>query len=96
MLGVPREHIVADFLLTQRAFKPPTAQSGARRNPDPKYQRFAQMKREVLAVFSSSRPSFIAAFLDGLDELHGGIEGYADALGITAADRAAIRAGLLE
>lgn len=96
VLGVPREHIVADFLLTQRAFKPPTAQSGARRNPDPKYQRFAQMKREVLAVFSSSRPSFIAAFLDGLDELHGGIEGYADALGITAADRAAIRAGLLE
>ncbi|MBM3595655.1 MAG: tyrosine-protein phosphatase [Alphaproteobacteria bacterium] len=96
MLGVPREHIVADFLLTQRAFKAPTALSGARRNPDPKYQRFAEMKREVLAVFSSSRPSFIAAFLDSLDAQHGGIENYAATLGFTAADREAIRAGLLE
>lgn len=96
MLGVPREHIVADFLLTQRAFKPPTSQSGARRNPDPKYQRFAEMKREVLAVFSSARPSFIAAFLDSLDEQHGGIDNYAKALGFTDADREAIRAGLLE
>lgn len=52
--------------------------------------------REVLAVFSSARPSFIAAFLDGLEGQHGGIENYAAALGLTAADRAAIRAGLLE
>ena len=96
MLGVPREHIVADFLLTQRAFKPQAALSGVKRNPDPKYRRFAEMKREVLAVFSSARPSFIAAFLDGLDEQHGGIDAYADALGITASDRKAIRAGLLE
>lgn len=96
MLGVPREHIVADFLLTQRAFRPTTALSGARRNPDPKYQRFAEMKREVLAVFSSARPSFIAAFLDSLDAQHGGIENYTAALGLTAADREAIRADLLE
>ncbi len=95
-LGVPREHIAADFLLTQRAFKPPTASTGARRNPDPKYQRFAQMKREVLAVFSSARPSFIASFLDGLDELHGGIEGYTADLGFTASDLEAVRAHLLD
>jgi hypothetical protein len=50
----------------------------------------------VLGVFSSSRPSFIAAFLDSLDEQHGGIENYAAALGFTAADRETIRGGLLE
>ncbi len=96
-LGVPREHIVADFLLTQRAFNPlSTLRPNGKPNPDPKYRRFAEMKREVLAVFSSSRPSFIAAFLDGLEEQHGGIENYANALGISASDRAAIRAALLE
>lgn len=97
LLGVPREHIAADFLLTQRAFNPQsTLRPKGKPNPDPKYRKFAEMKREVLAVFSSARPSFIAAFLDSLDEQHGGIENYSAALGITAADRDAIRAGLLE
>lgn len=97
VLGVPREHIVADFLLTQRAYNPQSAlRQNGKPNPDPKYRKFAEMKREVLAVFSSVRPSFIAAFLDSLEEQHGGIEGYTDALGFTAADRKAIRGGLLE
>jgi protein-tyrosine phosphatase len=97
LLGVPREQIVADFLLTQRAFNPQsTLRPDGKPNPDPKYRRFAEMKREVLAVFSSSRPSFIAAFLDALETQHGGVDAYAGALGLSAADRKAIRAGLLE
>ncbi len=97
MLGVPREHIVADFMLTQRAFNPQsTLRPNGKPNPDPKYQRFLEMKREVLAVFSSVRPSFIAAFLDGLEQQHGGIENYANALGISGPDRDTIRSTLLE
>ena len=97
VLGVPREHIVSDFLLTQRAYKPPTSRSeGAKPNPDPKYQKFALMKREVLAVFSSARPSFIAAFLDGLTEQYGSAENYLADMGFTASDLEAVRAHLLE
>jgi protein-tyrosine phosphatase len=97
MLGVPREQIVADFLLTQQwAELHGFAVKGARRNPDPKYKRFAEMKREVLAVFSSARPGFIAAFLDSIEQQHGGIDNYANALGISASDRKAIRGTLLE
>lgn len=96
-LGVAREDIVSDFLLTRRAVDlTRTIGAGHRPNPDPKYRRFADMKREVVAVFSSARPSFIAAFLDSLEEEHGGIENYAANLGITASDLEAVRANLLD
>jgi protein-tyrosine phosphatase len=97
VLGVPREHIVADFLLTQRAVDlARTMAAHGKPNPDPKYRKFAEMKREVIAVFSSARPGFIAAFLDGIAERYGSAENYLEEMGFTASDLEAVRAHLLE
>ena len=93
-LGVPREVIIADFTMTERAVDLTKALAGRKRSG--RYDTFAKIDPEVVKAFSSAKPSFIRAFLDSLDNEFGSVEGYLADLGMTASDVAGMRASLLE
>lgn len=93
-LGVSREAIIADFVMTERAVDLTKALAGRKRSA--KYDTFAKIDPEVTKAFLSARPSFINAFLDSLNDEFGSVEGYLADLGMTASDIAEMRASLLE
>ena len=64
-LGVPRDAIIADFVMTERAVDLTKALAGRKRSA--KYDTFAKIDPTVVKAFSSARPGFISAFLDSLD-----------------------------
>ena len=72
-LGVPRDVVQQDYLLTNRVFQhPPTAQGG--------------LSAEVLAVLWRVQPGFLDAALHAVDTDHGGIDRYlAQRLGLSPA-----------
>ncbi|MDE8650295.1 tyrosine-protein phosphatase [Novosphingobium album (ex Liu et al. 2023)] len=92
-LGVPRETIIADFILTERAVDLRKA-FGAR--PQDRHSPYARLSQPVMAALAGARPHYIAAFLDALDETCGSVEGYLAELGFTPDDIAQVRARLLE
>jgi len=62
-LGVPRDVVLLDYLLTNRVFKhPPAAQS--------------EWSAEVLAVLWRVQPDFLQAALAEVDAAYGSLEGY--------------------
>jgi protein-tyrosine phosphatase len=62
-LGVPRDVVLQDYLLTNRVFKqPPAAQGG--------------LSAEVLAVLWRVQPGFLDAALSVVDTDHGGVQRY--------------------
>jgi len=62
-LGVPRELVLQDYLLTNRVFKHPAAT-------------LHTLSPEVLAVLWQVQPGFLDAALQVVDSDHGGIEHY--------------------
>lgn len=92
-LGVPRETIAVDFAMTDRAVDLKTA-FGPR--SDDTARRYATIPPEISKAISGAHPDNIAAFLDSIDERCGSVEGYLEAQGINAADRAAVREALLD
>ena len=62
-LGVPRELVLQDYLLTNRVFKHPAATQHT-------------LSAEVLAVLWQVQPGFLDAALQVVDSEHGGIERY--------------------
>lgn len=93
-LGVPREAIVADFILTERAVD--LQKDLMRGPPNPKYAHYAKLDPEVRNAFGGARPGYIAAFLDAIDERFGSVGNYLSDLGITDSDLGSIREDLLE
>ena len=93
-LGVPRETIIADFTMTERAVDLTRALAGRKRTA--RYDTFAKIDPQVVKAFSSAKPGFIAAFLDSLDTQFGSVDGYLADLGMTLSDVAGMRASLLE
>ncbi|MBS1177169.1 MAG: protein tyrosine/serine phosphatase [Proteobacteria bacterium] len=62
-LGVPRDLVLEDYLITNRVFQhPPAAQGG--------------LPAEVLAVLWRVQPGFLEAALHAVDTDHGGVERY--------------------
>lgn len=90
-LGVPRETVVEDYLLTNRYLDPrKIATSGP--NSD-----FAKLPAPVLKAFMAADPSYIQAALGVLDRHRGGVEGYfRDELNLSHADIARLRDMYLE
>jgi protein-tyrosine phosphatase len=62
-LGVPRDVVLQDYLLTNRVFKQPAAAQGG-------------LSAEVLAVLWQVQPGFLNAALHAVDTEHGGVERY--------------------
>jgi protein-tyrosine phosphatase len=62
-LGVPREVVLQDYLVTNLVFKQPPVAHGV-------------LPAEVLAVLWQVQPDFLHAALDAVDTDHGGVERY--------------------
>jgi protein-tyrosine phosphatase len=92
-LGVPRATIVADFHLTDRAVDL-RATFAAR--PHERTDRYAGLDRSVMAPLGEAHPSYAEAFLDGIDERWGSVDGYLAEQGVTAAMLDDVRAHLLD
>jgi len=93
-LGVPRETIVADFIMTERAVD--LQKALLRTKPNPKYAHFAKLDEDTRAAFGGAKPSYINAFLESVDEKCGSVENYLSDLGITRSDIGSIRSSLLD
>lgn len=83
-LGVPRDVIVRDYVLT----------NDYRR--DIRHLFDAAVPDEVLHVLTTADPRYLAAALDAIDSRHGGPDRWLAGLGLTAADRGALRDRLTE
>jgi protein-tyrosine phosphatase len=85
-LGVPREIVIQDYLLSDRYFDP--RKIGADRNSGP----WAKMEPGVMEAFMASDSSYIKAALAVIDAHVGGARGYLnDELGLSDADIAKLR-----
>lgn len=83
-LGVPRETIMEDYLLTNRHWD--------RGNREPE-----GLPRDIYEPVFAAREEYLAASWATLDREHGGLEGWLDsAVGFDAADRDRLRAAMLE
>jgi protein-tyrosine phosphatase len=89
-LGVPREVVMEDYLLSNRHYKPkPMSASAA---DDPTVQFFSRLPPDVVQVFMGVDASFLEAAFDGMTEQYGSVDGYLEkAIGLTAEDRKKLR-----
>ena len=83
-LGVSREAIMDDFLLTNRLY---------RREPGSSH---SDLPQEVLEVLWRVQEGFLEAALQAVEREHGGLEGYLGAIGIGAPERVRLQAHYLE
>lgn len=89
-LGVPRETVTEDYLLSNRYYKPKAPADGAAQ--DPAAQLFARLPPEVVAVFMGVDAQFLDAAFAGMTEEYGSVEGYLEqAIGLDAAARETLR-----
>jgi len=89
-LGVPRETVTEDYLLSNRYYKPKAPADGAAQ--DPAAQLFARLPPEVVAVFMGVDAQFLDAAFAGMTEEYGSVEGYLEqAIGLDAASRETLR-----
>ncbi|HKX77981.1 MAG TPA: tyrosine-protein phosphatase [Novosphingobium sp.] len=94
LLGVPRETIVADFVLTGELLDLAKAYRSRPENPD--HARYKRLDREIIAPMGEAHADYVAGFLDAIDEKCGSVEGYLAGLGISEVEMQAVRAELLE
>ncbi|PEQ14597.1 hypothetical protein B2G71_03245 [Novosphingobium sp. PC22D] len=92
VLGVPRETIVADFTMTERAVDLTTA-FGERPGAASPY---AKLSPEVMNALRAARAPYISAFLDSIEARCGSAEGYLTERGVAPGEIAALREILLE
>ena len=93
-LGVPRETIIADFTMTERAVD--LQKVLMRKKPNPRYAHYAKLDPEIRRAFSAARPSYIAAFLDTIAQRWKNAGNYLKELGISSDAQQDIRASLLD
>lgn len=91
-LGVPRETIVEDYLLTNEHADWDWLL--AQRNT--LVARARRVRADVLEPLLSVDVAYLTALFETLDERHGGVEGYLNALGVDEPAREALRERLLD
>jgi protein-tyrosine phosphatase len=91
-LGVPRQTIIEDYLLTNRYLDGSKVVSA-----NPAYAALAKLPPEVLKAMMAADPSYIGAVFKVIDAHKGGIDGYfKDELGLSHADLLRLRALYLQ
>lgn len=93
-LGVDREVAVADFLLSNRYYKPAALRPGER--PDPTMAMFARLPPGVAQAFMGVDRSYIEAALAELDRRGGADRYFASELGLGPAERMRLRSLYLQ
>jgi protein-tyrosine phosphatase len=84
-LGVPREQIIEDYLLSNQHYKPDTRSAGG----DDATSRFLRaLDPQVLKILMGVEAGFLEAAFKAMEEKHGSVEGYLEQrLGVDAAGR---------
>lgn len=91
-LGVPRETVIEDYLLSNRYYKP---SAGGEDSAQTAF--FRTLPPEAVKALVSVDRSFIEASFAAIEERPGGLDGYfAQELGLTPVDLAALRARYLQ
>jgi protein-tyrosine phosphatase len=93
LLGVQREVIVADYALTGRSMERMLAAVRERRSASPDWTETLQ---EQPSVFVTAPAEAMQGFLDRVDALHGGVEGYVRSIGVEPEVAERLRHALLE
>jgi protein-tyrosine phosphatase len=84
-LGVPRDQVIADFLLSNTYYQPKPLPGDA--------GGLARLPPDVMAVLMGVEASYLEAVFAELDRTYGGVEGYLDReLGVDATDLAILKA----
>ncbi|KRB79852.1 protein tyrosine phosphatase [Sphingomonas sp. Root710] len=91
-LGVPRETIVEDYLLTNRYADFDRLLAAGRAGAD----RFREMDPAVLRPLFAADADYLDTAFDSLDRDHGGVDTYLSAIGVDDAARARLHALLLD
>ncbi len=93
VLGVPRDTIVEDYLLTNRFadFGRIMARGG-----DRDYERYRQIDPVVMRPLMAADADYLDAMFAALDRDHGGIEGYLTEIGVDASVKARLQELLLD
>ncbi|MBU3670956.1 MAG: tyrosine-protein phosphatase [Sinobacteraceae bacterium] len=89
-LGVPRDTVMDDYLLSNRYYKPkpPSADSA----DDPTARLFSRLPSEVVQVFQRVAPEYLDAAFAAMTEDFGSVDNYLEqAIGLDAADRRRLR-----
>jgi protein-tyrosine phosphatase len=96
-LGVPREAIVADYVMTREVWRPEADLARPAINTGNIVEVRSGYPPEARAAMVDAAPSYIAAALDSAEERYGSLEGYlAEALELEPEIFAALRENLLE
>ena len=92
-LGVPRETVVEDYLLTNEF-----ADFGRimARGEDRDYERFRKIDPAVIRPLLAAEPAYLDAMFDALDRDHGGIDAYLADIGVDGPARMRLRELLLD
>lgn len=87
-LGVPRQTVVQDYLLTNQNFDPRKVVQ----SDDQASQSWRKLPPQVLRAYMAADPSYIGAVFKVVDGHAGGVDGYLhDELGLSAADLQRLR-----
>lgn len=87
-LGVPRETVIQDYLLTNRYFDPKKAV----KQDDEASQEWRKLPADVLKAYGAADRTYIEAVLGAMDAHHGGVAGYLhDELGLSRSDLEKLR-----
>jgi protein-tyrosine phosphatase len=93
LLGVHRDVVVADYALTGRSMERMLAATRERRSASPDWTETLQGQP---SAFVTAPAEAMDGFLDRVDELHGGVEGYVASIGVDPDVTDRLRATLLE
>jgi protein-tyrosine phosphatase len=93
-LGVPREVVTEDYLLSNRYYKPKSAPPSTN---DPTAQMFSRLPPEVVKVFMGVEAEYLDAAFEAMTSGYGSVDAYLEqAIGLDAADRDKLRATYTE
>lgn len=94
-LGVPRDTVVADYLLSNRYYTMP-ADTAGQRPGSAETSFFTRLPPDVARVFAGVEPEYLQAVFTEIDRRHGGVEAYLQTVGVGPAELIRLRATYLE
>lgn len=96
LLGVPRDVVTQDYLLSNQYFKPEMARSASDKE-DPQMAMFMRLPADVQKALMGVDASYLDAAFSAIETREGGWDRYVrEDLGLTAADVEALKARLLK
>jgi protein-tyrosine phosphatase len=89
-LGVPRDVVTDDYLLSNRYYKPkPMSTANA---DDPTARMFSRLPPDVVRVFMGVEAEFLDSAFSGMTEQYGSVDAYLEqAIGLSADDRVKLK-----